>query len=86
VILVPAIGYWRFHLNPIFAFWFAYVITRPIGASFADWLGKPYLGGLGFGDGRVSLALTALIVGFVAYLALTRKDVQTVSGRPAEQT
>jgi uncharacterized membrane-anchored protein len=32
---VPAIGYWRFHLNPILAFWAAYILTRPLGASFA---------------------------------------------------
>ena len=31
---------------------------------------------LGWGHGRVSLALTALIVGFVAYLSVTRNDVQ----------
>ncbi len=76
IILIPAIGYWRLHWNPIFAFWFAYVLTRPLGASIADWLGKPILGGLGWGDGRVSLALTVIIFGFVAYLAITRKDVQ----------
>jgi uncharacterized membrane-anchored protein len=76
IILIPAIGYWRLHWNPIFTFWFAYVITRPIGASIADWLGKPILGGLGLGDGRVSLVLTIIIVAFVAYLARTRKDVQ----------
>jgi len=71
---LPALGYWLFHLNPVFAFWFAYVVTRPIGASFADWFGKPYLGGLGLGDAPVTAVLTALIVGFVVYLTLTRKD------------
>jgi uncharacterized membrane-anchored protein len=77
LILVPAIGYWRFNWNAIFAFWFAYVVTRPLGASFADWMGKPTnLGGLGWGSGRVSLVLTALIICFVAFLAVTRKDVQ----------
>ena len=77
VIAIPAIGYWRFHWNAIFAFWFAYVVTRPLGASVADWMGKPVsLGGLGWGQGRVSLSMTVLIVGLVAYLAVTRKDVQ----------
>ena len=76
VILIPAIGYWRFGWSPILAFWFAYVVTRPLGASFADWMGKPKAdGGLGWGQGTVSLVLTALIVGFVWYLAVTRKDV-----------
>lgn len=79
VMVIPAIGYWRFHWNPILAFWFAYVVTRPLGASCADWMGKPVaMGGLGWGQGRVSLSLTALIIGLVAYLAVSRKDVQPV--------
>jgi uncharacterized membrane-anchored protein len=77
VITVPAIGYRWLKWNPILAFWFAYVVTRPLGASFADWVGKPHsAGGLGFGDGRVSLSLTVVIACFVAYLAVTHKDVQ----------
>ena len=55
-------------LNEVFSFWFAYVVTRPLGASIADWLGKPILGGLGLGDGKVALFLTVLIVGSVALL------------------
>jgi uncharacterized membrane-anchored protein len=73
--VIPALGHWLFGLNAIFAFWFAYVVTRPLGASFADWMGKPFLGGLGLGDGKVALVLTALIIGFVAYLAVSRMDV-----------
>ena len=73
---LPGLAYWLFGLNEVTAFWFAYVVTRPLGASFADWVGKPYLGGLGFGDGKISLILTALIIGFVAYLTVTRKDVK----------
>jgi uncharacterized membrane-anchored protein len=77
LIAVPAVGYRRFNWNPIFAFWFAYVVTRPLGASFADWLGKPTnVGGLGWGSGWVALVLTGLIICFVAFLAVTRRDVQ----------
>jgi uncharacterized membrane-anchored protein len=77
VIAIPAAGYRWFAWNAIFAFWFAYVITRPLGASFADWVGKPTrLTGLGFGDGNVALILTGLIVVLVAFLAITRRDVQ----------
>jgi uncharacterized membrane-anchored protein len=77
VIMIPAIGWWRFNLNPILAFWFAYIITRPIGASFADWLSKPpAITGLGLGDGTVSgLALIAFTA-LVAYVAITKIDVQ----------
>ncbi|MGH2457798.1 MAG: COG4705 family protein [Chloroflexota bacterium] len=73
---VPALGYRLFGLNEVFAFWFAYVVTRPLGASFADWFGKPYLGGLGLGDGKVSLVLTVLIVICVAYLAVSHRDTR----------
>lgn len=70
---LPALAYWLFGLNEIVAFWFAYIVTRPLGASVADWLGKPYLGGLGLGDARVALVLTIAIIGFVGYLSITRK-------------
>jgi len=77
VIAIPAIGYWRLRWNAIFCFWFAYVATRPLGASFADWMGKPKsAGGLGLGDGPVALALTIAIFCLVAFLAITRRDVQ----------
>jgi len=77
IICIPAVGYRFFHWNAIFSFWFAYVVTRPLGASFADALGKPKsLGGLGIGDGKVTLILTGLIVILVAYLAKTRIDVE----------
>jgi uncharacterized membrane-anchored protein len=77
VICIPAIGFWRFRWNPILTFWFAYVVTRPVGASLADWLGKPaHDNGLGWGAGRVSLGLTVMIACLVAYLAITRNDVQ----------
>ena len=75
---VPAVGYWKFGLNPIFAFWFAYIVTRPLGASFADWFAvSPSRGGRGFGYGTVSLVLSALIIGFVAFLAITRLDTES---------
>jgi uncharacterized membrane-anchored protein len=71
---IPALAYRLFGLNEIVAFWFAYIMTRPLGASFADWFAKPYLGGLGLGDEKVSLVLTVLIIFFVAYMTVTHKD------------
>ena len=73
---LPGLAFWLFGLNEIVAFWFAYIMTRPLGASFADWLGKPYLGGLGLNDGKVAIVLTILIIGFVGYLTVTRKDMK----------
>jgi uncharacterized membrane-anchored protein len=81
VIAVPALAWWRFNLNPVLAFWFAYVLTRPLGASFADWLGKPNKtgGGLDWGDGVVSgLALIAILA-LVTYTAIARRDIQPVA-------
>jgi uncharacterized membrane-anchored protein len=73
IIAVPAIAWWKFKLNAIFAFWFAYVTTRPLGASFADWMAvSRERGGLGWGTGPVSLGLTIVIAGFVTYLGITR--------------
>ena len=72
----PGLARWLLGLNGIAAFWFAYIMTRPLGASFADWFGKSSFGGLGLGDAWVVLVLTILIVGFVAYLTVTRKDIK----------
>lgn len=74
--IIPGLGYWKFKWNEVFSFWFAYVITRPLGASVADWLGKPFLGGLNFGDNKVSIVLTIFIIIFVIYLTITKKDVK----------
>lgn len=75
IIAIPIITYWLLRFNEVFTFWFAYIVTRPLGASFADWMGKSHkLGGLGWGDGYVALGLTILILGFVGYMAITKKD------------
>ncbi|MGT2464256.1 COG4705 family protein [Sinomonas atrocyanea] len=65
----PGVARAAMGLNAVAAFWVAYVLTRPLGASFADWTGKgPDVGGLGWGDGPVSAVLLALIVVLVGYL------------------
>jgi uncharacterized membrane-anchored protein len=64
-------------LHEVLAFWSAYVITRPLGASYADWLGVPkYLSGLDFGRGSVAIALTIAIILWVGYLTATKVDVE----------
>jgi uncharacterized membrane-anchored protein len=72
IIAIPAIGYFRFGMDSILAFWFAYVVTRPLGASIADWLGKPE--GVGLGSGAVSVSFAAVIAAIVWYLSQTGKD------------
>jgi uncharacterized membrane-anchored protein len=76
VFAVPALGRWKLSWNPIFAFWFAYVVTRPLGASFADGFSKPTSGGLNVGDPTVSLVAFAVFVALVAWITITRRDVQ----------
>jgi len=77
-IAIPALGWRFFRLNPVVAFWTAYVLTRPLGASIADWMGKPasHGGGLGLGDGTVAAAAVVVIAALVVYLSVRRNDVQ----------
>jgi uncharacterized membrane-anchored protein len=88
LLVLPGIGYWRFGLNAVAAFWISYVLTRPFGASVADYLGVSHKrGGLDLGPGPVSLALALLIVACVAYLARTKIDVpRPAVARPGELT
>nr|WP_279580572.1 hypothetical protein [Fodinicola feengrottensis] len=52
-----------------------YIVTRPLGASFADWLGvSPSRGGLDCGTGVVSLALAVLIAVFVVRMTLVSRS------------
>jgi uncharacterized membrane-anchored protein len=77
VIMIPAIAWRGFGLNAITAFWAAYVVTRPLGASLADYVSKPpSISGAGFGDGPTALVATAAVAVCVAYLAITRTDIQ----------
>ena len=79
IICIPALAWWRGKLNPIVAFWAAYVVTRPLGASFADWFSKPAQNsGLGLGDGLVSAVALVVFVALVAYVAIAKPDIQPV--------
>lgn len=78
VILVPAVAWWRLGLTSIAAFWMAYVVTRPLGASFADYISKARnLSGIGFGDGPTAIVLAIAVLLLVLYLAVRRPDIQT---------
>jgi uncharacterized membrane-anchored protein len=68
--------------SSVLAFWLAYILTRPLGASYADWMGEPRAkGGLEWGGGTVSIIMFVVIIVIVAFLARTRIDVQ---GEPTE--
>lgn len=65
-----------FGVNAVLAFWLAYILTRPLGASFGDLLSQPLAdGGLALGTVATSALFLAAILSLVAYLAVTRRDV-----------
>ncbi|HEX4214823.1 MAG TPA: hypothetical protein VIA06_16005 [Candidatus Dormibacteraeota bacterium] len=76
-ICIPLIA-WRFlRMNPVFAFWFAYILTRPMGASFADWLAWPRsAGALGLGHGAVGSVGAALVFLCVLYLTIRERSAR----------
>ncbi|MTD53134.1 COG4705 family protein [Amycolatopsis pithecellobii] len=80
VILIPAMGYRWLRWNGVFSFWFAYVVTRPLGASIADWLGKPVAeGGAGVGVELVSLVLAVAIVALVGVVSVRGRRRESAS-------
>jgi uncharacterized membrane-anchored protein len=78
--LIGVIGflYASFHLNGILAFWLAFILTRPLGASLGDLLSQPQAnGGWGWGPTGTSVIFLSTISILVIYLPITRKDVQS---------
>jgi uncharacterized membrane-anchored protein len=87
VILIPALAHWKLGLNGIAAFWMSYIVTRPLGASFADYISKPKnLSGINFGDGPTAIVFAVAVFVLVAYLALARPDIQKPLEASTEQT
>jgi uncharacterized membrane-anchored protein len=74
----------RFKLNAILAFWIAYILTRPLGASIGDYLSQPRAdGGLGLGTTGTSVIFLLTILAVVSYLTITRRD--RIEGDEAEK-
>jgi uncharacterized membrane-anchored protein len=87
VILIPALARWQLGLNGIAAFWMSYIVTRPLGASFADYISKPKnLSGINFGDGPTAIVFALAVLVLVTYLALARPDIQKPLQAPTAQT
>lgn len=82
IIAVITAVYYILRMNGILAFWLAYILTRPMGASFGDLLSQAKAnGGLGFGTVVTSaLFLTAIVV-IIGYMTLTHKGLEKVGGR-----
>jgi len=68
--------------NAVLAFWLAYIMTRPLGASLGDLLTTPtdeHPAGLGLGTNQTSIVFAVIIVGLVAYLTKTKRDVTEIA-------
>lgn len=75
LIAAVTLAYYVFKLDGVLAFWMAYILTRPLGASIGDYLTQaPDDGGLGFGTTMINTVFLVLILVLVAYLTITRKD------------
>jgi uncharacterized membrane-anchored protein len=69
--------------NAVLAFWLAYILTRPLGASIGDFLSQARAdGGLGLGTTATSGIFLAAILGLVVFLSVTKKDVIPLEGDP----
>lgn len=70
-----ALGYYKFHMNEVLAFWMAYILTRPLGASVGDFLSQARAdGGLGLGTTVTSVLFLSAIAAVVIYLSSTHTD------------
>jgi uncharacterized membrane-anchored protein len=77
LIAAVAVSHYWLKVNAVLAFWMAYILTRPLGASIGDWMSqhsKKY-GGLGLGTTGTSYIFLGCILALVIYLSLTRRDV-----------
>jgi uncharacterized membrane-anchored protein len=76
LIAIVTVAHLRFKLNAVLAFWIAYILTRPLGASLGDYLSQAHsVGGLGLGTVVTSALFLITILGTVVYLTITKKDV-----------
>jgi len=76
---------WRLGLDAVLAFWLAYILTRPLGASIGDFMAQPTAnGGLNLGVTVTSLILLTLIILTVVYLSIRKPDVIAVPTDPVE--
>jgi uncharacterized membrane-anchored protein len=76
LIAIVTVVHFRFKLNAVLAFWIAYILTRPLGASLGDYLSQAHgVGGLGLGTVVTSALFLMTIFGTVVYLTITKKDV-----------
>jgi uncharacterized membrane-anchored protein len=82
LIVVVTIAHYYFKLNAVLAFWIAYILTRPFGASLGDYLSQPqHVGGLGLGTVGTSIIFLVTILGLVIYLTKTKIDAPRLTDK-----
>jgi uncharacterized membrane-anchored protein len=75
MIAVTYAAYRFLHFNGVAAFWIAYILTRPLGASIGDYFSQPVdQGGRGLGTTVTSVIFLAIIAVVVIFLTITKKD------------
>lgn len=75
LIALVAAAYYFLKIDAVLAFWIAYILTRPLGASIGDWLSQPAdFGGLGLGTTGTSAVFLLTILALVVFLTVTHKD------------
>jgi uncharacterized membrane-anchored protein len=83
-IAIVTLAHFRFKLNAILAFWLAYILTRPLGASIGDFLSQPVSEtGLGLGTILTSVIFLSAILALVVYLSISKRDLIAVSSAEA---
>jgi uncharacterized membrane-anchored protein len=85
LIALVAVAHYGFGLNAVLAFWLAYILTRPLGASIGDELSQNSrkYGGLGLGTTGTSYLFLGCILALVVFLSVTRRDATEIKrGEP----
>jgi uncharacterized membrane-anchored protein len=86
MIVLVALAHFRLRLNAVLAFWLAYILTRPLGASIGDFLSQPRSdGGRGLGTVVTSSIFLAAILALVVYLTVTRVDLEVVDAETPQE-
>src|SRR6476619_6020258 len=75
IIALITLAHYTLKLNAVLAFWLAYILTRPLGASIGDGMSQARKdGGLGLGTTGTSLIFLVVILALVVFLAVTKVD------------
>lgn len=81
---IITLSYYLFKANAVVSFWFAYILTRPLGASFGDYLSQPAAnGGLALGTSNTSITFLLVILSLIFYLTISRKEIRLENAREA---